>query len=53
MGYYRIAITVEVLEAVANDQAGAELLAKVIAWLHEQHVYTGRVALELQPPPHY
>ncbi|MGA3221512.1 MAG: hypothetical protein ABSE77_20990 [Acidimicrobiales bacterium] len=51
--YQRICITIELPDTATNDLAAAQVLLKVIAWLRDDHVHTGRVAMELLPPSRY
>jgi hypothetical protein len=48
--YQRISITIELPDTARHDVAGAQVLLKVISWLQDEHVHTGRVAMELLPP---
>jgi len=47
--YQRISITIELPDTARHDLAAAQVLLKVIAWFQDEHVHTGRVAMELLP----
>ena len=47
--YQRISITIELPDTARHDLAAAQVLLKVISWLQDEHVHTGRVAMELYP----
>jgi hypothetical protein len=51
--YRRISITIELPDTARHDMTAAQMLLKVIAWLQDEHVHTGRVAMELLPPSRY
>ena len=51
--YQRLVITVEMADTGPSQLAATQVLAKLVTWLQEELVHTGRLSMELLPPSRY